>query len=158
MAVPNAFILGLINTAVLGIAAQSVTAISADLFVESIGVNTHWTFPSVYTYNYTGLKAKLAESGIRYIRDGSSPATHARANDLYNSLGIKTNMITERHKSGPGTQPIDPTQIDEALNEIKTEVLTAIVSLEAPNEYDVFHGSDTDWVGNIKKLHYSSFH
>jgi hypothetical protein len=104
----------------------------------------------VYTYNYTGLKAKLAESGIRYIRDGSSPATHTRANDLYNSLGIKTNMIPERRKSGPGQQPLDPTELDEALNEIKTQVLTAIVSLEAPNEYDVFHGSDTDWIGNIK--------
>jgi hypothetical protein len=150
MVVPNLFILGLINFAVAMATVKSVAAIPADSFVESIGVNTHWTFPNVYTYIYTGLKAKLAESGIRYIRDGSSAATHARANDLYNSLGIKTNMIPERRRSGPGPQPLDPTELDEALNEIKTQVLTAKVSLEAPNEYDVSHGSDTDWVGNIR--------
>ncbi|CAF1687994.1 unnamed protein product, partial [Adineta ricciae] len=59
-------------------------------------------------------------------------------------------MIPERRKSGPGIQPIDPTQIDVVLNEIKSQALSAIVSLEAPNEYDVFHGSDTDWVNNIR--------
>jgi hypothetical protein len=113
-------------------------------------VNTHWTFLNVYTYNYSGLKAKLAESGIRYIRDGSSPATHIRVSDLYNNLGIKTNMIPERRKSGPGVQPLNLTALPEALNEIKSQVLSAIVSFEAPNEYDLSHGSDTDWVGSIK--------
>ena len=125
-------------------------AIAADLFVESIGVNTHWAFPNVYTYNYTGLKAKLAESGIRYIRDGCSSASRTRMTDLYNNLGIKINMIAEQRKSGPGVQPLNLTALPEVLNETKSQILNAVVSFEAPNEYDLSHGPDTDWVGTIK--------
>jgi hypothetical protein len=110
----------------------------------------------VYTRNYTGLKAKLAESGIRYIRDGTFQQVFVRVNDIYNSLGVKTNMLTGRHKIGRWPQPIDPSQIDAELNDIKTQVLAAaIVSLEAPNEYDLSHSLDTDWVGTIKN--YSTF-
>jgi hypothetical protein len=130
------------------IKAQAVPAIPADSFVESIGVNTHWAYSNVYTHNYTGLKAKLAESGIRYVRDGAFQAVFPRANDLYSSLGIKTIMLTGRFKSGPRPQPLDPTQIDEELNEIKTQALAATVSLEAPNEYDLY--PDPDWVENIR--------
>jgi hypothetical protein len=113
-------------------------------------VNTHWSFLNVYTSNYTGLKAKLAESGIRYIRDGCSSASRARVIDLHNNLGIRINMIPERRKSGPGVQPLNLTALPEALNEIKSEILNAVVSFEAPNEYDLSHGPDTDWVGSIK--------
>jgi hypothetical protein len=133
---------------------QALPAISADSFVESIGVNTHWGYLNVYTYNYTGLKTKLAESGIRYVRDGAFPAVFPRANDLYRSLGIKTIMLTGRRRNGPWPQPLDTTQIDAELNAIKTQALVATVALEAPNEYDLSHGPDTDWVGNIKN--YSS--
>jgi hypothetical protein len=75
------------------IAAQDLPVIPADSVVESIGVNTHWAYPNVYTHNYTGLKVKLAESGIHYVRDGTFPAVFARANDLYDSLRIKTDML-----------------------------------------------------------------
>ncbi len=133
------------------ITAQGVPAISADSFVESIGVNTHWAYPNVYTHNYIGLKAKLAQSGVRYVRDGTYQATYVRPNDLYNSLGIKTNLLTERRKCGPSLQPpLDPTKIDEELNEIKTQALAATVSLESPNEYDVMHGNDTEWVETLR--------
>jgi hypothetical protein len=133
------------------IKAQAVPAIPADSFVESIGVNTHWAYRNVYTYNYTGLKAKLAESGIRYLRDGTYPETFVRAADLYNSLGIKTNMLTGRRKSDPSPQPpLDPTKIDEELNEIKTQALAATLSLEAPNEYDLTHGNETEWVETLR--------
>jgi hypothetical protein len=105
----------------------------------------------VYTHNYTGLKAKLAESGIRYVRDATNQVTYVRANDLYNSLGIKTNLLTGRRKSGPSPQPpLDPTQIDEELNEIKTQALAATLSLEAPNEYDLTHGNETEWVETLR--------
>jgi hypothetical protein len=127
---------------------QAVPTLPADSFVESIDVNTHWAYSNVYSHNYTGLKAKLAESGIRYVRDGTYLPVFARAIDLYDSLGIKTNMLTGRNKPGPGRQPLDPTQIDEELNEIKTQALSATVSLEAPNEYDL--SRIPDWVEIIK--------
>ena len=143
-------ILGITIGGIPMIVTESVTAIPADSFVESIGVNTHWAYPNVYTSNYTGLKAKLGESGIRYVRDETHQTVFARANDLYNSLGIKTDLLTGRRKSGPWPQPLDPTQIDAELDEIKSQSLAPIVSLEAPNEYDLSHGPDTDWVGNIR--------
>jgi hypothetical protein len=83
------------------IQAQAVPAIPADSFVESIGVNTHWAYPNVYISSYIGLKAKLAESGIRYVPDGTFKPVFLRANDLYSSLGIKTNMLAGRYKNGP---------------------------------------------------------
>ncbi len=141
------FIVVLLNSSV---STENVQAISADSFVESLGVNTHWTFTNVYTLNYTGLKAKLSESGIRYIRDGCSSAVRTRVNDLYSNLGIKINMIPEIRKSGPGVQPLNLTAIPEALNQIKSQVLNAVVSFESPNEYDLSHGSDTNWVDSIK--------
>jgi hypothetical protein len=131
---------------------ESVTAIPADIFVDSISVQTHWRFPNVYFNNYTGLKAKLAESGIRHLRDFAHPITYERANELYNSLGIKTHILVERRQSGPGRQPLDPTQINEALNEIKTSALASTFSLEAPNEYDLSHGSDPDWINNLRNF------
>ena len=136
------------------ITTENVQAICADSFVESIGVNTHWLNTEVYTQNYTELKIKLAESGIRYIRDEAINVTCIRAKDLYNSLGIRTNILTGRRRIGPWPQPLAPTRIDEELNEVKTEILSATVSLEAPNEYDLSHGSDPDWVDNIRN--YSS--
>jgi hypothetical protein len=65
------------------IKAQGIPAIPTDSFVESIGVNRPWTYPNVYTQNYTGLKAKLGEAGIRYERDGTNQPTYTRATDLH---------------------------------------------------------------------------
>jgi hypothetical protein len=135
------------------IKAEVVRAIPADSFVESIGVNVHWAYPNVYTHNYSVLKDKLGEAGIRYIRDGANSQAYIRANDLYQSLGIKIDMLTGR-RSGPYPAPLDSSQIDKELDEIKTQALNATVSIEAPNEYDISHGPDTDWLGNIKN--YSS--
>lgn len=131
---------------------QDVPAIPADSFVESIGVNAHWSDPDVYTHNYIGLKAKLGESGIRYVRDGTHQANYTTANDLYHSFGIRTNIVTGRRPTSPYPAPLDPSKIDLELNEIKTNALMAAVSLEAPNEYDLEHGSDTDWVRTIQNF------
>jgi hypothetical protein len=73
------------------IKAQGIPTIPADSFVESIGVNTYWTYRNVCTQNYTGLKAKLGEAGIRYVRDGANQPTYTRANDL--QKGFVTNAF-----------------------------------------------------------------
>lgn len=90
---------------------QGVPAIAADLFVDSIGVNTHWGYSNAYMQNYTALKTKLGEAGIRYVRDGAYSEAYIRAVDLYQSLGIKTCMLTGR-RSGPYPAPLDPSKID----------------------------------------------
>ena len=140
-------------TATPTIKGQAIQAIPADSFVESIGVNTHWLNGNVYTQNYTQLKAKLGEAGIRYFRDGTFQATYIRANDLYQSFGIRTNILIGRGATD-WRPPLIPANIDTELNEIKTQALNVTVSLEAPNEYDVSHGSDPNWIETIKN--YSS--
>lgn len=131
---------------------QNITVFPADSFVESIGVNTHWEFRSVYIYNYTSLKEKLAECGIRYVRGQTFQAVYNRSNDLYNSLGIRTNIVTGRRKDGPWPQPLDLDQIDFELNEIKTQALIPTVTLEGPNEYDVSHGADIEWIQTVNNF------
>lgn len=91
---------------------------------------------------------------VTYV--GANTQTYIRANDLYQSLGIKINMLTGR-RSGPYPAPLDPSQIDVELNEIKTQAFNVTVSIEAPNEYDISHGSDTDWVGKIKNYTFTLY-
>ncbi len=71
---------------------------------------------------------------------------------MYNSLGIKTNILTGRRKDGPWPQPLDLDQIDFELNEIKTQALIPTVTLEGPNEYDLTHGTDIEWIQTINNF------
>ncbi|CAF1353026.1 unnamed protein product [Adineta ricciae] len=132
------------------ISGEAITAVQADSFVESIGINTHWAYKGVYTNNYTALRVKLVESGIRYVRDRTVAGVFTRANDLYDNFGIKTNMLTARWVPGIWPAPLDPTQIDAELNDIKTQALRSVDAIEAPNEYDHAHGPDTNWLSTIK--------
>ena len=132
-------------------AVEGTKAIPADSFANSIGVNTHWSYPGVYINRYNDLKAKLAEAGIRYVRDHTNPASYARANDLYESLGIKTITISGRYKSGSGPHSLDPTQIQEELNQMRDLGLQTVDSIEGPNEYDLEHDPrDPNWVETLQ--------
>jgi len=131
---------------------QGIPAIPADSFVESIGINAHWSDPNIYTRNYTSLKEKLGESGIRYIRDGAHDGNYTVANDLHRSFGIKTNIVTGRRPSSPFPAPIDPSKVAVELSEIKRNGLSVVASLESPNEYDLEHGSDPDWIQTIQNF------
>lgn len=130
-------------------AQAQVAAKPADSFVESIGVNTHWSYPS-YS-NYAQLKVLLGESGIRYIRDGAYPGNTSKYNDLYSTYGIRTNVLLGRRYAGNWPQPLDLSQIGAELNDVKALNPAAIASLENPNEYDLSHGDqETDWVTKIR--------
>ena len=122
--------------------------VPADSFVESICVNTHWSSPK-YVSNYTALKLKLNESGIRYIRDETYPTNYASILDIFNSFGIKVNMLFGRGPSGPHA-PFNLSNIPDEVNQMKSQVLPAVVTIENPNEYDLEHGPDTEWVQRLQ--------
>ena len=130
------------------IGTQAVPAIPADSFVESICVNTH-LHGSIYVANYTELRTKLGEAGIRYIRDETYPATYGPVMDLYRTLGIKINMLFGRGPSGP-LPPFNLSNIEEEINQMKAQVLPAVITIENPNEYDISHGSDVHWISRIR--------
>jgi hypothetical protein len=132
--------------------AQTTQASTTERFVDSIGVNVHWGYPH-YDSNYSTLKAKLDQLGVRHLRDGAVPAAYLRSMDLYNTYGIKTTFITGKRFPGSWPKPLDLSQIPAELNEIKTNALACVAGIEGPNEYDISSpqdGSEPDW---RNKLH-----
>src|SRR5687767_5557909 len=77
--------------------AAEETAKSAFAFVDSIGVNTHYgnaANGAGNAYFNPLLDAKLAELGVRHLRDHTwSDAGLARIDALYTTHGIRTNLI-----------------------------------------------------------------
>ena len=121
-------ILSLLGVALsLRAAGAQEPARSADSFVDSIGVVTHWGYPDTpYGYAYDRIKALLGGSGIRHVRDGY----HARDDDLYQAFGLKTTVIF-----GPSRQP--PAQQVQLLK----DHLPLVDMVEGPNEVDLFRTS-----------------
>lgn len=140
--------------------AEPVAAAWTDDFVHSIGVNVHWHDETgLYHRGYEILKTKLAESGIRHLRDGAVPNAFKRGTDLYNELGIRSTLIhsvrTGQHSATHPEykSPLVPARIAEALVALKNAIPSgALAAIEGPNEYDLFHDDrDKDWAGSLRK-------
>ena len=105
---------------------------SANDFVDSIGVCTHWGYGDTpYGYAYPQVKKLLGELGVRHIRDGYNP----RMRDLYQTYGINATLIC-----GPQSGGIP--SIIQTLQE--NRYLTDMA--EGPNEVDIFPSS-ANWEG-----------
>src|SRR3954469_23801947 len=78
-------------------AAAFKSAKSADRFVDSIGVNTHFG-NAIYTggnaYADPGIEAKLGELGVRHIRDHSwNDTALGIVDDLHAAYAIRADLI-----------------------------------------------------------------
>src|SRR5204862_286626 len=88
--------------------AASETAKSADAFVDSIGVNTHYG-NAIFggdsnAYGNPLLDAKLAALGVRHIRDHSYNDTGiARVDAINSQYGIKATLILGETTRSPAT-------------------------------------------------------
>jgi len=123
MKLPPASLLALCILAAPAAHAEMRPALSADDFVDRIGVATHWGYGDTpYGFAYDKVSALLGESGIRHIRDG----LHPRELDLYNRFGIKSTVIF-----GPPQQPAAAIASLEPVAE-------TIDMIEGPNEVDIF--------------------
>lgn len=101
---------------------------SADLFVDSLGVNTHLTYTDTAYGKFDNLiKPKLRELGIRHIRDGGyqDPTFFNKIKEL-NRYGIKTLL----------TFAANPPE--EVVATAKT-LKGALVAVEGANESDLEH-------------------
>ena len=141
--------------------AAPVTAASANDFVNSIGVNTHWGYTDTQYYsNYSTVKQKLIALGVHHIRDsGSSDDVIAKLKDLAGA-GIKTNYI---ESPASGVRPnsnywVNPPSANNPgyniVDFVKKVGTKAIESVEVLNEIDAFynnyywHPGDTAHVNN----------
>ena len=105
--------------------ADAEQARSADAFVDSIGVCSHWGYGDTpYGFAYDKVKQKLAETGIRHVRDGFSD----RIPDLA-KLGIRTTVALDPE--------LTPEQIRDKVKSYNANGI-AIDAVEGPNEPDFF--------------------
>lgn len=127
--------------------APAIPASSADAFVDSIGVNTHWTYPT-YSQNREVLKAMLVNSGIRHIRDGMDAVNASARNDIADlyRAGIRATMIlTPQFGVIPnstywsGAPPGQTLTVDNYLKNYMPN--GSVEAVEMPNELDIFYGS-----------------
>jgi hypothetical protein len=119
---------------------------SADSFVESVGVNVHLGYTDTVWGQFSQVRQKLSELGVRYVRDGISqgrPDAYSRFRALATD-GIKLDAVVgdPLERWGVGT-------LDQQLNTIDTELRSAVASLEGPNEYDI--QGDPNWVANLRE-------
>ncbi len=112
--------------------AAAEPARSADSFVDSIGVNTHTYYSdTVYYSRYETVKQRLAELGVRHIRENlvtDRPDQYERLNELA-GLGIRSTLILG--DPGDGTQGLE-----ELVSTLKANLLGSVDAVEGPNEYD----------------------
>lgn len=114
-------------------AAAPVPARSADSFVGSIGVNTHFYYSNTpYVENFSLVKQRLAELGVRHIRENIAPNErpdqYQRLRELAAS-GIKADLILGDPRNGIST-------LDHMISVVKNELSGAVDSVEGPNEFN----------------------
>lgn len=122
-------IAGCQTTAPLPAHAEPRPAASADSFVDSMGVATHFNYGDTPYGNLPMIKQRLGELGIRHIRDGSDrKAVYGILNDLHQTHGIKSTMLF-----GPARF----WTIADGVNLLKLHP-ESIAGVEGPNESDLF--------------------
>jgi hypothetical protein len=117
----------------------TMTPVSANTFVDSIGVNTHFNYPA-YNTTFATVEALLVSSGIRHIRDGfvTNPASafvYFGYLQQLQSNGIHATMETSINMS-PATI-LANTQAVPNFTE----------AIEGPNEYNI--SGDPAWATNL---------
>lgn len=139
---------------------KPVAAAWADDFVDAVGVNVHWIDNGgPYNKGFDAIKTKLAEAGIRHLRDGALPNAYRRGTQLYDELGVRTTFIhgvrTGQHsaKHPEYKSPLVPSKAADGLTPLRTQIpVGAIAAIEGPNEYDLFHDDrDPKWATTLRE-------
>src|SRR5579863_4472207 len=109
------------------------TAISADSFVDSVGLNIHLHNANTPYGDFTHVESALTALGVRHVRDGLIDSQWLPYYDRLRELGrlnVKGDFLT------------DPSESDELLTSFPSRVGPIFEAYEAPNEYDARNGSE----------------
>ncbi len=106
---------------------------TAQSFIDSIGVNTHFEAPP-YSQHTAATIALLQQSGIRHIREGMVGSAIAPVNQLA-QLGVKSIFVTTLDDS------------DQMIESWPSNVPNAFEGYEGPNEPDLLGGQ---WAKNTR--------
>ena len=135
-------------------------AASADAFIDSMCLNTHWGqgIPhAAYSKHYDALKQKLIELGIRHVRDGGTSNYYiAKTKDLADA-GIKTTFIMSPNAGIAPNSSYWVTNPYYYIHDfVKNKVGTnAIDAVEVLNEIDLFYNRNGGYYwrpGDTEKL------
>ncbi len=122
-------------------AGAAVQARQADAFVDSIGVNVHTAFSDTpYVAEFAAVKQRLAELGVRHVRDVLFPARpdqYQRLDELA-AAGVGSTLVIG--------SPAEPAGTMAGLLETADEV-DGVDALEGPNEYST--SGDPDWKAHL---------
>lgn len=119
-------------------AALAQQTVAADRFVDSAGVNVHLHYIESPYGNFSLIRSRLVELGVRHVRDGLIDTTWMDYYQRFHSLaqaGIRGMFITS------------PTQSTELWASYPARMGAAFEAYEAPNEYD--RSGDPDWVRTL---------
>jgi hypothetical protein len=127
--------------------AVAQTTVAADTFVDTAGVNIHLHYDgTVYRDNFPLIQTRLAELGIRHVRDGLIDTTWQAYYDRHNALGragIKSDFITS------------PNLSTTLLQDYPIRMADSFEAYEAPNEYNL--SGDPQWTvtmrATLEQLH-----
>ena len=137
--------------------ATPVKANSSNAFVDSICVNTHLSYGDTAYSNYSGVKQKLVDLGVRHIRDsGSSADVIAKMKELAN-LGITTTYILNPNIGVAPNSSYWVTSPSYYINDfVKNKVGTNVIdAVEILNEIDIFYNLNGGYYwhpGDTQKL------
>jgi hypothetical protein len=113
-------------------------AISADSFVDGVGVNVHLHYTDTSYVNFDLVEKALKDLGVRHIRDKLTHTSWSPYYDRLNALGragIKAVLITS------------PEQSDAVLIGYPGRVVNGFEAYEGPNEYD--QSKDPNWASTL---------
>ena len=114
----------------------------ADSFVDSIGVNTHTFYTdTAYYKRFDLVKARLAELGVRHVREELMPDRadqYERLRELA-GIGVKSTLILGE----PGNE-----DLPELLSILKDELHGDVAAVEGANEFDSRGGAG--WANELR--------
>ncbi len=128
-----------------GASAAVVNARPADAFVDSIGVNTHTYYSDKNYYSrYQDWKPKLAQLGIRHIRENlvtDRPDQYRRLRELA-ALGARPTLVLGDPSGRDGSLP-------ELVSIVKNQLNGVVAAVEGTNEFDLWGGGD--WLPRVRE-------
>ena len=122
----------------------------SDDFVDSIGVDTHLKYrDTVYNSKYPLIERKLADLGVRHVRDAAFISNDSRYNELVygrykdlSTLGIQFTLNVDPRRSGLET-------VDRAtIAKVAKMAGPSLESFEGPNEYN--KSGDANWAESLR--------
>ena len=140
--VNGAFAAGAILFPGSGALAAATQAVSADAFVDSIGVNTHISYTRTpYWSRWDDTKSALTALGVRHFRDGVFDCTNHSLREFcvhFAELGAAglTGDFVAGLKIPMSVVTVFPTQVGSAFG-----------TFEGPNEYDL--SRDPNWFADL---------